>query len=119
MKTRKEELQKEGFPDTARQIQERVELKLLDLRRLCAPNKNKAHGSYRLVLRSKHPASKRGFSRPVSKEPVSTVSATEVIRELQMREASLERELKQLQEECKQRLDAIAEGLDGVICISP
>ncbi|XP_064003271.1 tubulin epsilon and delta complex protein 1 [Pogoniulus pusillus] len=119
VKTRKEELQKEGFPDSARQIRERVELKLLDLTRLCAPNKNKAHGSYRLVLRSKHPTSKRGFSRPVSKEPVSTVSATEVIRELQMREASLERELKQLQEECKQRLDAIAEGLDGVICISP
>uniref|UniRef100_A0A8D0EQ19 Tubulin epsilon and delta complex 1 n=1 Tax=Strix occidentalis caurina TaxID=311401 RepID=A0A8D0EQ19_STROC len=100
VKTGGEELQKEGFSATARKIQESVELKLL-------------------VFRSKHPASKTGFGRSVSKEHVSAVSATEVIRELQMREASLERELKQLREECRQRLDEIAEGLDGVICISP
>uniref|UniRef100_A0A8D0KRP1 Tubulin epsilon and delta complex 1 n=1 Tax=Strix occidentalis caurina TaxID=311401 RepID=A0A8D0KRP1_STROC len=108
VKTGGEELQKEGFSATARKIQESVELKLLDLTYLCAPKKNKMHGSCRLVFRSKHPASKTGFG-----------SATEVIRELQMREASLERELKQLREECRQRLDEIAEGLDGVICISP
>ncbi|NWW48279.1 TEDC1 protein, partial [Pedionomus torquatus] len=119
VKTREEELQKDGFSATARKIQESVELKLLDLTCLCAPKKNKMHGLCRLVFRSKHPASKTGFRRPVSKEPVSAVSATEVIRELQMREASLERELKQLQEECRRRLDAIAEGLDGVICVSP
>ncbi|PKU32922.1 hypothetical protein llap_16774 [Limosa lapponica baueri] len=119
VKTREEELQKEGFSAAARKIQESVELKLLDLTYLCAPKKNKMHGSCRLVFRSKHPASKTGFHRSVSKEPVPAVSATEVIRELQMREASLERELKQLQEECRQRLDEIAEGLDGVICVSP
>ncbi|XP_049664092.1 tubulin epsilon and delta complex protein 1 isoform X3 [Accipiter gentilis] len=119
VKTREEELQKEGFSATARKIQESVELKLLNLTHLCAPKKPQLHGSCRLVFRSKHPASKMGFGRSVSKEPVSAVSATEVIRELQMREASLERELKQLQEECRQRLDEIAEGLDGVICISP
>ncbi|XP_075364224.1 tubulin epsilon and delta complex protein 1 isoform X4 [Mycteria americana] len=119
VKTRQEELQKEWFSATARKIQESVELKLLDLAHLCAPKKNKMHGSCRLVFRSKHPAGKTGFGRSVSKEPLSAVSATEVIRELQMREASLERELKQLQEECRQRLDEIAEGLDGVICISP
>ncbi|XP_037259995.1 tubulin epsilon and delta complex protein 1 isoform X3 [Falco rusticolus] len=118
VKTR-EELQKEGFSTAAKKIQESAELKLLDLTCLCAPTKNKMHGLCRLVFRSKHPASKTGFSRSVSKEPVSAVSATEVIRDLQMREASLERELKQLQEECRQRLDEIAEGLDGVICISP
>uniref|UniRef100_A0A663FA40 Tubulin epsilon and delta complex 1 n=1 Tax=Aquila chrysaetos chrysaetos TaxID=223781 RepID=A0A663FA40_AQUCH len=119
VKTREEELQKEGFSATARKIEESVELKLLNLTHLCAPKKPQLHGSCRLVYRSKHPASKMGFGRSVSKEPVSAVSATEVIRELQMREASLERELKQLQEECRQRLDEIAEGLDGVICISP
>ncbi|NXN29383.1 TEDC1 protein, partial [Nycticryphes semicollaris] len=119
VKTREEELQKEGFFATARKIQESVELKLLDLTCLCAPKKNKMHGSHRLVFRSKHPASKMGFHGSVSKEPVSAVSATEVIRELQMREASLERELKQLQAECRRRLDEIAEGLDGVICVSP
>ncbi|NXI49293.1 TEDC1 protein, partial [Chloroceryle aenea] len=119
VKTRKEELQKEGFSASARKIQESVELKLLDLTHLCAQKKNKMHGSCRLVLRSKHPASRMGLGRAVSKEPVSAVGATEVIRELQMREASLGRELKQLQEECRQRLDGIAEGLDGVICISP
>ncbi|NXO55716.1 TEDC1 protein, partial [Aramus guarauna] len=117
VKAREEELQKEGFSATARKIQESVELKLVHL---CAPKKNKAHGPCRLVFRSKHPASKMGFGRSsVSREPVSAVSATEVIRELQMRGASLERELKQLQEECRQRLDEIAGGLDGVICVSP
>ncbi|NXS62378.1 TEDC1 protein, partial [Brachypteracias leptosomus] len=119
VKTRKEELQKEGFSATARKIQKSVELKLLDLTHLCAQKKNKMHGSCRLVFRSKHPASNTGLGRSVSKEPASAVSATEMIRELQMREASLERELKQLQEECRRRLDEIAEGLDGVICISP
>ncbi|XP_009873367.1 PREDICTED: uncharacterized protein C14orf80 homolog, partial [Apaloderma vittatum] len=118
VKTREKELQEE-FSATARKIQENVELKLLDLTHLCAPKKNKMHGSHRLVFRSKDPASKPGFARAVSKESASAVSATEVIRELQMREASLERELKQLQEECRHRLDEIAEGLDGVICISP
>ncbi|XP_062472276.1 tubulin epsilon and delta complex protein 1 isoform X3 [Pezoporus occidentalis] len=119
VKTREEELRKEGFSATARKIQESVELKLLDLTYLCAPPKKRMHGSHRLVFRSKHPASKMVFGRSVSKESVSTVSATEVIRELQMREASLARELKQLQEESRQRLDEVAEGLDGVICISP
>ncbi|NWI92019.1 TEDC1 protein, partial [Pitta sordida] len=118
VKAREEELQKEGFSAAAGKIQERVELKLLELKRLCA-QKNKMHGSCRLVLRSKHPASKTGFGQCVSKEPVPAVSATEVIRELQMREASLQRELEQLREECRHRLDDIAEGLDGVICISP
>ncbi|NXJ79437.1 TEDC1 protein, partial [Trogon melanurus] len=118
VKAREKELQEE-FSATARKIQENVELKLLDLTHLCALKKNKMHGSHRLVFRSEHPASKLGFGRAVSKEPASAVSATEVIRELQMREASLERELKQLQEECRHRLDEIAEGLDGVICISP
>ncbi|XP_064310773.1 tubulin epsilon and delta complex protein 1 isoform X1 [Phalacrocorax carbo] len=118
VKTR-EELQKEWFSAIARKAQESVELKLLDLAHLCAPEKKKKHGSCRLVFRSKHPASKTGLGRSISKESVSAVSATEVIRELQMREASLEKELKQLQEECRQRLGEIAEGLDGVICISP
>ncbi|NXG84866.1 TEDC1 protein, partial [Stercorarius parasiticus] len=119
VKTREEELQKEGFSAAVRKIQERVELKLLDLTSLCAPEKKKMHGSCRLVFRSKHPASKTGFSGCVSKEPVSAVSAAEVIRDLQLREASLGRELKQLQKECRQRLDEIAEGLDGVICVPP
>ncbi|NXE94223.1 TEDC1 protein, partial [Menura novaehollandiae] len=116
---REEELQKEGFSATARKIQESVELKLRDLTHLCAPKRNKMHGSCRLVLRNKHPASKRGFGQSVSQQPVSAVSAPEVIRELQMREASLQRELEQLREECRQRLGEIAEGLEGVICISP
>ncbi|NXY59405.1 TEDC1 protein, partial [Callaeas wilsoni] len=116
---RSEELQREGFSATARKIREGVELKLRGLTSLRAPKKNKMHGSCRLVLRSKHPASKMGFGQSASKEPVSAVSATEVIRELRMREASLQRELEQLREECRQRLDEIAEGLEGVICISP
>ncbi|NWV01876.1 TEDC1 protein, partial [Upupa epops] len=119
VKTRKEELQQEGFSDAARKIQESVEQKLLDLTHFCTPKNPKMHGSCRLVFRSKEPASKMGLRRLGSTEPVSVVSAAEVIRELQMREASLVRGLKQLQEECRQRLDGIAEGLDGVICIAP
>lgn len=119
VKTREEELQKEDFSTKLGKIEESVELKLLDLTNHSAPNKNKMHGSCRLVFRSKRSASKTGFGGSASKEPVPAVSATEVIRELRMREASLQRELKQLQDECKQRLDGIAERLDGVICISP
>ncbi|XP_009069459.1 PREDICTED: uncharacterized protein C14orf80 homolog, partial [Acanthisitta chloris] len=119
VKAREEELQKEEFSATAKKIQESVELKLLDLTYLCAPKKNKLHGSCRLVLRNKHHASKTGLGQSVCKEAVSAVSAAEVIRELRMREGSLQRELEQLREECRQRLDEVAEGLDGVICISP
>ncbi|NXN98932.1 TEDC1 protein, partial [Rhinopomastus cyanomelas] len=119
VKTRKEELQKEGFSASARKIQEGVELRLLDLAHRCAQRTPKLHGSCRLVFQSKKPASKAGLSGSGCTEPVSAVSAADVISELRTREASLARELKQLQEECRQRLDAIAEGLDGVICIAP
>ncbi|NWI39776.1 TEDC1 protein, partial [Picathartes gymnocephalus] len=115
----REELQKEGFSATARKIQESVELKLRGLTSLCAPKKNKMHGSCRLVLRNKQPASKVGRGQCVPKEAVSAVSAAEVIRELQVREASLQRELEQLRDECRHRLGEIAEGLEGVICVSP
>uniref|UniRef100_A0A803YHY9 Tubulin epsilon and delta complex 1 n=1 Tax=Meleagris gallopavo TaxID=9103 RepID=A0A803YHY9_MELGA len=119
VKAREEELQKEDFSAKLGKIEESVELKLLDLMNHGAPNRTKMHGSCRLVFRSKHSASKTGFGGSVSEEPVPAVSATEVIRELRMREASLQRELKQLRDECKQRLDGVAERLDGVICISP
>ncbi|NXB69399.1 TEDC1 protein, partial [Donacobius atricapilla] len=115
----REELQKERFSATARKIQESVELKLAGLTSHRAPKKSEMHGSCRLVLRNKHPASKMGFDRGVSKEAVSAVSAAEVIRELQVRETGLQRELEQLRQECRLRLDEIAEGLEGVICVSP
>ncbi|NXU62788.1 TEDC1 protein, partial [Horornis vulcanius] len=115
----REELRKERFSATTRKIQENVEVKLRGLRSLCAPKRNEMHGSCRLVLRSKHPASTMGFSQCVSREAVSAVSAAEVIRELQVREASLQRELEQLRQECRHRLEEIAEGLEGVICVSP
>ncbi|NWI06600.1 TEDC1 protein, partial [Tichodroma muraria] len=114
-----EELQKERFSATARKIQESVELKLRGLSSLRAPKRNKLHGSCRLVLRSKHPASRRGFGGSVSKEAAPAVRAAEVSKELQVREASLQRELRQLRDECRHRLEEIAEGLEGVICISP
>ncbi|NXY75623.1 TEDC1 protein, partial [Glareola pratincola] len=119
VKTREEELQKEDFSAAARKIQGSVELKLLDLTSLCAPKNKKMHGSCRLVFRSRHPAGKTGFDGCVSKEPVAAVGAAEVIGDLRLREASLRRELRRLQEECWQRLDEIAEGMDGVICVPP
>ncbi|XP_038000300.1 tubulin epsilon and delta complex protein 1 isoform X2 [Motacilla alba alba] len=115
----REELQKERFSATARRTQESTELKLRALTSLCAAQKTRMHGLYRLVLRSKHPASKTALGQRVSKEAVAAVSAAEVIRELQVREASLQRELQQLRQQCRHRLDGIAEGLEGVICISP
>ncbi|NXX26254.1 TEDC1 protein, partial [Nicator chloris] len=115
----REELQKERFSATARKIQESVELKLRGLTSLHAAKKNGMHGSFRLVLRNKHPASKMGFGQCVSKEAVPAVSAAEVIRELQVREARLQREMQQLRQQCRHRLEEIAEGLEGVICVSP
>uniref|UniRef100_A0A8C3TUI7 Uncharacterized protein n=1 Tax=Catharus ustulatus TaxID=91951 RepID=A0A8C3TUI7_CATUS len=114
-----EELEKERFSATARKIQESVEVKLRALPCLRAPKKNKMHGSCRLVLRNKRPARQRGTAGCVPKEAVPAVSAAEVVRELQVREASLQRELQQLREQCRRRLHAIAEGWEGVICISP
>lgn len=114
-----EELQKERFCATARKIQESVELKLRALPCLRAPKKNKMHGSCRLVLRNKRSASQRGIAGCMPKEAVPAVSAAEVVRELQVREASLQRELQQLREQCRRRLHGIAEGWEGVICISP
>ncbi|XP_064283525.1 tubulin epsilon and delta complex protein 1 isoform X2 [Passer domesticus] len=115
----REELQKDSFSATARKIQGSVELKLRDLTSLCAPQKNRMHGLCRLVLRSKHPASTTGCGQRVSREAVVAASAAEVIRELQVREASLQRELQQLRQQCRHRLAGIAEGWEGVICISP
>ncbi|NWZ92429.1 TEDC1 protein, partial [Nesospiza acunhae] len=115
----REELQKERFSATARKAQESIELKLRGLTSLCAPRKTSMHGLCRLVLRNKQPASKMAFGQCVSREAAAAVSAAEVIRELQLREASLQRELQQLQQQCRTRLDGIAEGLEGVICISP
>ncbi|KAL2301720.1 hypothetical protein Nmel_011111, partial [Mimus melanotis] len=114
-----EELQKEKFSATARKIQESVELKLGALPRLGAPRKNQRHGSCRLVLRSKAPGSQRGMAGSVPREAVPALSAAGVIRELQGREASLQRELQQLREQCRQHLQGIAQGWQGVICVSP
>ncbi|KAM7047102.1 tubulin epsilon and delta complex protein 1 [Acridotheres tristis] len=110
-----EELQKEKFSASARKIQESVELKLRALQRLGAPRKNQRHGPCRLVLRSKDP----GTAGSVPREAVPALSAAGVIRELQGRQASLQRELQQLREQCRQRLQGIAQGWQGVICVSP
>ncbi|NWS36635.1 TEDC1 protein, partial [Polioptila caerulea] len=115
----REELQKERFCAIAGKIQESVELKLRGLTSLRAPKGNELHGPCRLVLRSKHPASRRALGESVSREAAPAVRAAEVSRELQVREASLQRELQQLRDESRRRLEEIAEGLEGVICISP
>ncbi|XP_074816947.1 tubulin epsilon and delta complex protein 1 isoform X3 [Natator depressus] len=108
------------FCAAVRTITEAVKLKLSDLKYHCAHKKNGMHGPYRLVFKDKRSASKTGFLSTVSKEPITNVvNATEVISKLQMEEATLKRELKRLQEECRHKLDEIAEGLVGVICIPP
>uniref|UniRef100_A0A8C0VPL9 Tubulin epsilon and delta complex 1 n=1 Tax=Cyanistes caeruleus TaxID=156563 RepID=A0A8C0VPL9_CYACU len=121
----REELQKERFSATARKVQESVELKLRGLASLGAPRRNKTHGSGRLVLRSTGAASRAGTAASragtaaCAQEAAAAVSAAEVLAELQLREASLHRELQRLRRECRRRLDGIAEGLEGVICVSP
>ncbi|XP_065411807.1 tubulin epsilon and delta complex protein 1 isoform X6 [Chrysemys picta bellii] len=107
------------FCAAVRTITEAVKLKLSGLKYHCSHKKNGMHGLYRLVFKDKCSASKTGFLSSVSKEPITNVNATEVISELQMEEGTLKRELKQLQEECRHKLDEIAEGLVGVICIPP
>ncbi|XP_037762244.1 tubulin epsilon and delta complex protein 1 isoform X2 [Chelonia mydas] len=108
------------FCAAVRTITEAVKLKLSDLKYHCAHKKNGMHGPYRLVFKDKRSASKTGFLSTVSKEPITNVvNATDVISKLQMEEATLKRELKRLQEECRHKLDEIAEGLVGVICIPP
>lgn len=121
VKSRERQLPDEReFCAAVRTITEAVELKLSDLKYHCAHKKNGMHGPYRLVFKDKHSASKIGFLRPVSKKPITNVvNATEMISELRMQEAKLERELKRLQEECRHKLDQMAEGLAGVICIPP
>uniref|UniRef100_A0A8C8SJZ4 Tubulin epsilon and delta complex 1 n=1 Tax=Pelusios castaneus TaxID=367368 RepID=A0A8C8SJZ4_9SAUR len=96
------------FCAAVRTITEAVELKLSDLKYHCAHKKNGMHGPYRLVFKDKR-----------SEPAINVVHATEVISELRMQEAKLGRQLKRLQEECRHKLDQIAEGLAGVICIPP
>ncbi|NXW91142.1 TEDC1 protein, partial [Alopecoenas beccarii] len=116
VKTREEELQKEGFPAAARKIQESVELKLQDLTSLCAARQSRAHGLRRLALRSKQPVGGSGRGGPARQE---RGWAAEVAGALQVREAALRRERGRLREQCRRRLEAVAGGLGAVICVSP
>ncbi|XP_075793198.1 tubulin epsilon and delta complex protein 1 isoform X2 [Pelodiscus sinensis] len=107
------------FCAAVRTITEAVELKLSALKYHCARKKSGMHGPCRLVFKDKR-ARKTSCLSSVLKEPISSaVHASEVISDLRMKEATLERELKRLQEECRHKLDEIAEGLVGVICIPP
>uniref|UniRef100_A0A7M4DYA9 Tubulin epsilon and delta complex 1 n=1 Tax=Crocodylus porosus TaxID=8502 RepID=A0A7M4DYA9_CROPO len=102
----RELLDEKEFSEAIRKIHEAVELKLSEFKYQCAHKKNKMHGPCRLVFKDKHPA-------------LMNVSASELVNELRMREGRLEKELKQLQEECRHKLTEIVDGLDGVICIPP
>uniref|UniRef100_A0A7M4DYG6 Tubulin epsilon and delta complex 1 n=1 Tax=Crocodylus porosus TaxID=8502 RepID=A0A7M4DYG6_CROPO len=115
----RELLDEKEFSEAIRKIHEAVELKLSEFKYQCAHKKNKMHGPCRLVFKDKHPASKMSFSRSRAKEALMNVSASELVNELRMREGRLEKELKQLQEECRHKLTEIVDGLDGVICIPP
>lgn len=115
----RELLDEKEFSEAIGKIHKAVELKLSELKYQCAHKKNKMHGPCRLVFKDKHPASKMGFGRSRAKEALMNVSASELINELRMKEARLEKELKQLQEECRHKLTEVADGMDSVICIPP
>ncbi|XP_025049302.1 tubulin epsilon and delta complex protein 1 [Alligator sinensis] len=115
----RELLDEKEFSEAIGKIHEAVELKLSELKYQCAHKKNKMHGPCRLVFKDKHPASKMGFGRSRAKEALMNVSASELINELRMKEARLEKELKQLQEECRHKLTEVVDGMDSMICIPP
>ncbi|XP_069761439.1 tubulin epsilon and delta complex protein 1 isoform X4 [Narcine bancroftii] len=75
------------------------------------------HGHVRLALRANSSAIKTTFSS--AKEDNGCLTAREVISQLKNQEAALKRELREMQQLCKESLGEFMEGLDGVICIPP
>ncbi|KAG8449706.1 hypothetical protein GDO86_016376 [Hymenochirus boettgeri] len=69
------------------------------------------HGPIRLVFKEKKSHVDNIYS--------NSVYAKEMVKELQETSANLQMELQSLQEECRCRLDEIAEGFEGIICIPP
>ncbi|XP_029454693.1 tubulin epsilon and delta complex protein 1 isoform X2 [Rhinatrema bivittatum] len=112
----KDVLNMKEFCVAVMKIEQEVKKKMEEFKYQCAHNKAEMHGSYRLVFKD----SKSGIIRSVSKQPgPDAVRAREVIGELQRKEVEMEKELNKLQEECRRKLDVIAGGMDGVICIPP
>ncbi|XP_069806417.1 tubulin epsilon and delta complex protein 1 isoform X2 [Dendropsophus ebraccatus] len=83
----------------------------------CKPRRVDAsdiHGSYRLLLREQK------LHKSVNKDcSASEVHVTEVTKCLQSSIRKMEAEYYRLQEQCRERLDDMAEELEGIICIPP
>ncbi|XP_063154636.1 tubulin epsilon and delta complex protein 1 [Candoia aspera] len=123
VRTRQEKQGEEDFCTAVRKVQEIVELKLSDLNCNNSTCKiNKLHGPYRLVFRKRClKDSKMGTSRTAAPTKAITegITATDVISDLRKKEARLKAELKQQQEEARQKIHKAAKGLDQVLFIPP
>ncbi|XP_078515700.1 tubulin epsilon and delta complex protein 1 [Lissotriton helveticus] len=116
----KELLNDAQFYLTATKIRQRVDNEAESLRQNYGEDKNKMHGSHRLVFKDTTYSVKRGSATLGHKDPsMKDLHATEVIRVLRVKGDALEKELRQLQEECRTKLEAIAEAFEGVVCIPP
>ncbi|MEE6492019.1 hypothetical protein FKM82_016445 [Ascaphus truei] len=102
-----------------KKIKQEVRQKTEELKLQCSQGRD-LHGPFRLVFKESSSLKKGGPSGSVHKDlNTRAVSAPELIKELQKTGLNMEAELRRLQEECRCRLDDIAEGLEGVICIPP
>ncbi|KAJ1103756.1 hypothetical protein NDU88_001177 [Pleurodeles waltl] len=105
---------------TATKIRQRVAKEAESLRQNCGHDKNQMHGSHRLVFRGTSYSASRGTAGSGHKDPsMKDLHATEVISALREKGNAMEKELRQLQEECRSKLEAIAEAFQGVVCIPP
>ncbi|XP_075469600.1 tubulin epsilon and delta complex protein 1 isoform X2 [Ascaphus truei] len=102
-----------------KKIKQEVRQKTEELKLQCSQGRD-LHGPFRLVFKESSSLQKGGPSGSVHKDlNTRAVSAPELIKKLQKTGLNMEAELQRLQEECRCRLDDIAEGLEGVICIPP
>ncbi|XP_066480621.1 tubulin epsilon and delta complex protein 1 [Tiliqua scincoides] len=119
---KQEQLGERELYRAVRKAQEVVELKLSDLKcHSSAFRINQMHGPYRLVFKAKCLKGSKmdhGRSAP-NKAILEGITAADVIHDLRKKEARLKAELKQRQEESRQKVHEAAEGLGQVFFIPP
>ncbi|XP_069493488.1 tubulin epsilon and delta complex protein 1 [Ambystoma mexicanum] len=116
----KELLNNAHFHLAIKKIRKQVEKDAESLNHSSAHGISEMHGSYRLVFKDLPNSVKRGIPGLGYKDPsLKTLCAKDVISVLQTKGNAVEKELKLLQEECRSKLEAMAEGFEGVVCIPP
>ncbi|XP_075048015.1 tubulin epsilon and delta complex protein 1 [Mixophyes fleayi] len=99
---------------TIKRIKQEVKNKMEHLKCQIAQDKY-IHGSFRIVFKDskfQQAAANKDFN-------MRDIHATQVITVLQGTTSKMETEYEKLQDQCRKRLDDIAERLEGVVCILP